>query len=407
MRSDGRMNFYIFFTCTNSIAYASFVSMSNRPKKRKKEPIREESLSRFFLVRQFQEVLAAANPNRQLSKSEKDPRRLLHAEQYFSLLLFELFNPVIDTLRGLQQVTKLKAVQKISSRQVSLGSLSEAQSVFDPGLLCNVIEELSQNHPLLLSDKRLAALGDRVKLFDGSLLSALPRMAWALWVDEKNTAAKLHLKYSLIKGAPVGMILGEGRGSERAAALKLLNPGDLGVFDRGYGGEYGFFQQVMEKGCSFVGRIRNEPVFEVEEERPLGEEDRRAGVTGDSIVLLGERKIQLRLLTVQAQDKRLVLVTDRFDLSAELVALLYRYRWQIELFFKWIKCILGCRHLPAESKSGVTIHVYLTLIAALLLTKFLGRRPNKREMELLRFFLTGLCSLEELCTLLKIEKTAV
>jgi hypothetical protein len=381
----------------------------NRPrqKRSKPEPIKEEDLERFVLVRQFEKLLAKAVQDREPSRSEKDPRRLLHADHYFSLLLFGLFNPVVDTLRGLSAITQLKRVQEICERKVSLGSLSEAQSVFDPDLLAKVVEELSHNHPVLLGDKRLEKLGDRVKLFDGSLLQALPRMTWALWLDDEHTAAKLHLKYSLMKGAPVGMLITEGNGSERAAALKLLNPGDLGIFDRGYGSEYAFFEQVMEHGCSFVGRVRNQPSFEVEEERPLCEEDRQVGVVSDCIVLLGERKIQLRLVTVEVDGKRLVLATDRFDLTADLVALLYRYRWQIELFFKWIKCILGCRHLPAESQQGVTIHVYLTLIAALLLTRFLGKKPNKRQMELLRFFMLGFCSMEELCQVLKIEKIEI
>jgi len=63
----------------------------------------------------------------------------------------------------------------------------------------------------------------------------------------------------------------------------------------------------------------------------------------------------------------LLLATDRMDLSAELIGLIYRYRWQIELFFRWLKCILGCQHLLALSQNGITIQVYCALIASLLI----------------------------------------
>jgi hypothetical protein len=102
------------------------------------------------------------------------------------------------------------------------------------------------------------------------------------------------------------------------------------------------------------------------------------------------------MVVVEVADKRLVLVTDRKDLSADLIALIYRYRWQVELFFKWIKCILGCRHLLAESPSGVAIQIYLALIAAMLLTRMTGKRPTKRQMEMLQFYILGQCSLSEL-----------
>jgi IS4 transposase len=71
------------------------------------------------------------------------------------------------------------------------------------------------------------------------------------------------------------------------------------------------------------------------------------------------------------------------------IAELYRKRWQVEGFFRWLKCLLPCRHFFAESERGVTFQIYLALIAALLLAAELGRRPSKRMMELLRFHQMG------------------
>ena len=93
---------------------------------------------------------------------------------------------------------------------------------------------------------------------------------------------------------------------------------------------------------------------------------------------------------------RLVTPLGPEELAAAEVALLYKQRWRIELFFRWIKCILGCRHWLAESPQGVAIEVYLALIAALLLQLYTGQAPNRRMMELIQFYLLGVASLDEL-----------
>jgi len=101
---------------------------------------------------------------------------------------------------------------------------------------------------------------------------------------------------------------------------------------------------------------------------------------------------------VEADGRSLVLVTNLSseELAAELVSLLYRRRWQVELFFRWIKCILGCRHWLAESEQGVTIQIYLALIAAVLLQLYVGQRPTRRMMELIQFYLLGVATVEDL-----------
>src|SRR5208282_3159434 len=79
----------------------------------------------------------------------------------------------------------------------------------------------------------------------------------------------------------------------------------------------------------------------------------------------------------------------REDLPAEMVGLIYRYRWQIELFFKWFKMILGCRHWLAESSRGVAIQLYGALIATLLLMLLTKERPTKRQMEAIHLYFVG------------------
>jgi len=141
----------------------------------------------------------------------------------------------------------------------------------------------------------------------------------------------------------------------------------------------------------------------VEPERPLTEEDRRAGMVWDRKVRLGVHGDGpvLRVVRVEANGDVFHLVTTREDLSAELIGLIYRQRWQIELFFKWIKTILNCRHWLAESPAGVQIQIYCVLIASLLLMLWTGQRPNKRMVESLQWYWTGLATEEDLVTLLQ------
>ena len=98
----------------------------------------------------------------------------------------------------------------------------------------------------------------------------------------------------------------------------------------------------------------------------------------------------------QGRPDILLLATSRLDLDAELIALGYRYRWTVELFFRWLKCILGCRHLLANSRDGVTIQVYLAIIASLLISLWVGRKPTIRTLEMIQFYFMGWATEEEL-----------
>jgi hypothetical protein len=105
-----------------------------------------------------------------------------------------------------------------------------------------------------------------------------------------------------------------------------------------------------------------------------------------------------RVVRVLGEEETILIATNLAAEGAapELIAQLYRHRWQVELFFRWLKCILGCRHWLAESPRGVAMQCYLALIAAQLLVLHTGRRPGKREMELIQFYLLGWASVDEL-----------
>lgn len=337
-----------------------------------------------------------------------DPRRELDQETYFSTFLLGLFNPVVQSMRALCAITSLKKVQReIGCGPISLGSFSEIQDVVDPDLLKQVFENLSEQvQPGHKYDPRLRHL--ELIAQDGSLWSALPRMAWAEYgvgCKGKANGVRLHLRFNILKDCPSDAVVTVGKGCEAKALREMLVPGQTSVGDRYYGKDYRLFREIDEAKAFFVFRINDSAVVHVEEELPLSEADRAAGVVRHAWVHLGAteklRTTRLRLVEIKRDGKHLLLVTNHTAemVPAELVSLIYRRRWSIELFFRWIKCILGCRHFLAESEKGATIQIYLALIAALILHVATGSRPNKRTMELLQYYMMGWATAEEVVTL--------
>lgn len=373
---------------------------------KKKPEIKEEDLEGFKyfkVLKPFLEKLHSVDTER-----DRAGNRKLFFDQYGSLILLYFFNPIVSSLRGIQQASGLKKVQKaLRCSRASLGSLSEATQVFDAEVLKEVIGELAAQVQRSAEHKDLKGLEDLTAV-DGSLLPALPKMAWALWMNEKNRAAKMHLVFEVMRGVPRKVSVTKGNASEAQQMRELLEPGRLYVMDRGYT-EYQLFEKIIEIGSSFICRIRDHLTWNVIEERPLSAEAKAAGVQRDRVLRFGSKRhgtlIETPLRVVEVSTGKidakgapeiLKLATDRMDLEAELVALAYKYRWSVELYFRWFKSILGCRHLLSESQNGVEIQIYVGIIASLLISLWTGRKPTKRTLEMVRFYLSGLADEEEL-----------
>ncbi len=393
------------------------------PKARESPDADMERLQGFRCLKQVRKLLAHLHEHRDCHN------RKLHYDEYATLLLFYFFNATITSLRSLRRLTDFDKVRrKLGIRRTSLGSLSEASQVFDPELLGGIFEELAGRAVAKDAPARPKGFPEGLDLIasDGSILEALPRMVWALWLRKEHNGVRLHLDFDVLKGIPVGAEVTTARTSETARLRKRLVPGRLHVIDRGFA-DYGFFQDVIDAGSSFVGRVQENAVYEVLCERTVTEAGRAAGVRFDRVVRLGgkvsgaklsqpvrivkvvvknepTRALRFRRKRVSSkktfrtgsETHELLLAADRLDLPAELIALLYKYRWQVELFFKWLKCVLGCRHLVAESENGVRIQIYAALIASLLIVLWTGRKPTKRTYELLQFYFGGWVSEEEL-----------
>jgi hypothetical protein len=344
-----------------------------------------------------------------MNRAGGSSQRRLDPGRYLSLFLFGLFNPVVESMRGLCAITGLPRVQEeVCGWRVGLASFSEMQHVIEPRLLAEVFKDLAgRARKDAAPDPRLAKLNLIAQ--DGSLWPALRRMAWAEYgvgCEGEANGVRLHLRFNLVAGRPDDAQVQRGKSCERRALRQMCQPGQINVGDRYYGEDYKLFAQVDRQRGFFVFRLRDNAVINPEEELPLTAEDQAAGVVRHCWATLGAtdalRSMRLRLVEIRTAAQHLFLATNLpvDQAPAALVGLIYRKRWDIELFFRWIKCILGCRHFFAESEQGVTIQLYLALIASLLFQYYTGRRPNKRIMELIHFYLMGWASSEELVSLL-------
>jgi hypothetical protein len=378
--------------------------------------IGEQQLQSWKLLQNFRDLLHDTDPTSIASKSSRKggPKRLLLEEDYLCSFLFAQFNPVIDSMRGLCACSHFKKVQDIVCRRsMSLGSFSEAQAVFGIERLVGIFETLaSENIHRSQSRANIPPhLLKALRLVDSSIFSALPRMAWAHWRNHYSTeqsAIRLHLKFQLLDEKPAGALISPAKLCERKALEMMIQPGEFYVGDRYYGRDYRFLGRLQEAECSFVMRLYEQASMKVERDLPLTEADRKAGVVSDQIVRLGARKRwhlnAMRVIRIEKPelDEPILLVTNHTDpgeLSAKLLANIYQQRWEIELFFRWLKCIFGRPkqwHWFAESADGVGIQLYCALIASLLLARRLGKLPNKRMVEALRWHQMGMIDEDEL-----------
>jgi hypothetical protein len=313
---------------------------------------------------------------------------------------------------------------KLKCPRAALGSLSESVDVFEPERLKEIAKELGAKLPPVIKDSRLADVKHTVTLVDGSLLKVLPWLSQAML--QKPTDAqkvRLHTHFEVDRYVPtrIDVTGGTPRGpdNERAMMRNSIEGDRLYVMDRGYA-MFQLFNDVVAAGSSYVCRIRDNSSYETVEELPLGPQALEADVLEDRVVAIGTTSKAdtrpdhpVRVVTIRTtphvkrgkcgggsagpgSDGILRIATNRLDLPAHVVALIYRYRWTIEVFFRFFKHILGCRHLLSTKPEGIEIQVYMAIIACMLISLWTGRKPTLRTYEMICFYFIGWADEEEL-----------
>ncbi len=361
---------------------------------------------------------------------DKAGNRKLHYDQYCLLVLLFLFNPAMRSLRALQQASELKKVQrKLGIGRTSLGSLSEATDVFDPERLTGIIGQLLAQLPV----KRQIGRGHVSQVLtavDGTIVRTLSSLAQAAYLRDKHgnwhSGWRFHTHFEIDRGAPVRMDLttahNVGKNEEKNQLRQRLQADRCYVTDRWYG-NFQLWNDIVAAGSSYVCRIRdNTNLDRVVEERAVTEAAKQAGVLRDFTVKLGKSKKRsdrpdhpVRVILVQttphkrtgrasrkgggtagpASDGVLRIATNLLDVPAEVIADIYKQRWLIELFFRFFKHLLGCRHLLSMDAVGIQIQAYCAIIACLLIHLWTGGKPTLRTFEMICFYLQGWASLKE------------
>jgi IS4 transposase len=194
--------------------------------------------------------------------------------------------------------------------------------------------------------------------------------------------------------------------------------------DRWYA-QFTLLNEIHQLGSSYVCRIRDNSRYEVVQQRPLSEAARAVGVLQDAVVTLGatspaagrpDHPIRLVLVAGTPHQKTggrkggtagppsdgvLRIATNLLDPPAEIIAERYRERWTIEIFFRFFKHVLGCRHLHSTARAGIEIQTYMAIIACLLLALWTGGKPTLRTYEMVCLYLQGWADEEELLRHLK------
>jgi len=379
----------------------------------KREPITDEQLQGFKYFRKFLPVLDRLH--HAATERDKAANRTLHFDQYIALQLVFFFNPIVSSMRGLVQASHLNKVRKqLGVRPTSLGSFSEAAGVFDAQLLKPIIAELGGQLRPLAHDTRLDHLPGRLTAVDGTELTALAKLTGRA-IEGRDI--KLHTHYEPLTGVPVDIDLTAAGAAEVQNLLQRLLPDRVYVQDRGYAC-FRLFQGIVDIGSHFVARLRDNSVYQVIEQRTLSAGDQAEGIVADQVVWLGcvdkrqELKQPLRVLKIHCephrkrsghtgrggpeQGKFVLIATSLMDLPAEVVGLIYRRRWTVELFFRFFKHVLGCRHLLSHRANGIEIQVYLAVIVCMLIALWTGRKPGLRTVEMIRFYFTGWADAQEL-----------
>jgi len=389
---------------------------------KKRDDVREEDVTGLKYFDKLAPLLARLHGVG--CQRDKAGNRRLHFDQYCMLVLLFLFNPVVRSLRAIEQASELRKVQrKLGCRRASLGSLSEATDVFQPERLKEVIAELGDQLQPIARDPRLKDVPHVLTLVDGTLLKGLPVLVQAALPDPRTAKLKakfrLHTQFDLERGVPIRIDVTEGSGrgaaSERAVLAKALDTGRCYVDDRGYA-KFTLFNEIVAAQSSYVCRLRDNSRYEIVESRALGEDDAEAGVVLDAVVRLGDtgktdahpdHPIRLVVVKTARHEKRggaagpasnglLLIATNLLDLPAWIIALIYRYRWTIEIFFRFFKHVLGCRHLLSHDPVGIEIQTYCAIIACMLISLWTGRKPTLRTYEMICHYFTGLAEEDEL-----------
>jgi DDE family transposase len=337
----------------------------------------------------------------------------LNVRGVLALLLSAAFEPAVRSLRTIDDLSLCPDIQKlVGVPRVARSTLSDALAKFDPASLNPTLEALKAQLPQLQRfDPHTAQLIGKILAGDGSWFNLAGQVDHALHCARgnkgKQSRVRLNLQLNVDGFYPDTFdVSGNGDGCEADAFKRNIQPDSIYLIDRNFV-NFSFLNAVLAKGSHFVLRLKKKVNFAATQMNALSQEDISHGVLRDEIGLLTGPKSAgngdarscsdkppaqtLRRVTVFDPNKNqeVELLTDLLDVPAFIIGVLYRLRWQIELYFRWLKVLAGFRHLISQSENGVRMQFYIGVLVALLIHLQTSRRVSKYAMIWVGWVQTG------------------
>ena len=235
------------------------------------------------------------------------------------------------------------------------------------------------------------------------------------WADFRSTkgAIKLHVGLNHAGYLPEFVSITEGSCHDVNMGKLLQFPkGSIVAMDRGYN-DYGWYKELTDKGIFFVTRLKSNAKYRVVKRAKVNKE---TGLTCDqTIEFTGQqtsKKCPIKLRRIGYRDPvaghRYVFLTNHFKLSAKTIADIYKSRWQVELFFKWIKQNLKIKSFIGTSKNAVLTQIWIAMCVYLILAFIKFQSKLKKSMQqILRLLQLNLFEKRDLMALLRGDPTVM
>lgn len=332
-------------------------------------------------------------------------RRMMRWSQFVAMGLGHLarrfsLRDVVTTLQA--QSTRLYHLGVKSVARSSLARINEQQ----PYTLYAALFEQLFTRAQALAPRHGFRFKNKLYSIDASLIDlSLAIFPWSKYALGKG-AMKLHMGLDHDGLIPAFAVITESRVGETTVARQLTLPkGSIAVFDRGYS-EFKWFRALDDAGIFFVTRRRANSLYEVVETRAAAAGD---GIVSDQVVrFTGSKAVKsgvprLRLIACDCPDtgRRYEFLTNIRHLAAGTIAAIYKSRWQIELFFKFLKQNLKLRGFYGTTKNAVLTQIWIALCVALMVAYLKFRSATGLSLQqILRLLDTNLFLRRDLLDLL-------
>jgi hypothetical protein len=238
-----------------------------------------------------------------------------------------------------------------------------------------LFKAVSRHAASALGDAKSAA--DAFLAVDGSVFTATAKMMFARF-DRKRNAVKAHVAFSVGSYVPAFITLTKAVACEKKELRKKIKRGQTYILDRGYVG-FDLFRAITKRRAKFITRLKRKMKVTFKRRLKVSADERRQGVIRDELVRLDRDRLQLRLVVYRSEDGRTFeYLTNHYDLTALQIADLYKSRWAVETFFKFIKHSLVTRHMISRTLVGFHIQLLTAAIAYLLFAIHFGPDPDGR-----------------------------